>query len=110
MNLSVPPSQWDKWFLDLVFTIVVTIGVAVFGLAAFLIRLMIKREMERLNDTLTAMQQSFTTFTGLIQAKFENHEHRLSLMEGSYFGPDGAYRGPERRRQAPVAPTEQPES
>jgi hypothetical protein len=92
------PSSWDHWFLDASFVVISAIGVGTFSLFAFFIRLLIKRELDRLNSTLSSIQDNFKEFTGLFQKKFEDHEHRLSMLEGAYFSPEGEYIGPERRK------------
>jgi hypothetical protein len=104
--MASSPSGWDDWFLDLIFAGIGGIGLFAFSFAVFLIRMLIKRELDRLNATLSGIQVAMKEFTAIMQTKLDNHEHRLSMLEGFYYRPDGSYIGPERRRsQAQTATT-----
>ena len=96
--MTVPPSNWDDWFLDLVFAGICTVGILAFTLTVFLARTLIKREMDRLNNTLAGIQVTMKDFTAAIQIKLDSLEHRVSMLEGFYYR-DGFYIGPDRRKK-----------
>ena len=103
---TVPPSGWDHWFVDFVFAALGGVGACALAFAAFMVRLLFKREMDRLNENLGGIQVAVKEFTSSMQTRMDNHEHRVSRLEGFYFRSDGVYIGPERRKSAQRESTE----
>jgi hypothetical protein len=78
LGMNVPqPSHWDGWFIDMS----VAIMIAGILILANIVKNLFQREFKILNETLEHMRVDIEKFTEIFQAKYEEHERRITKME-----------------------------